>query len=42
VVSTPLANLMAIQAGYDRVLLAALVLYVTCVVAFPRLRKSAL
>jgi hypothetical protein len=42
VVSTPLANLMAIQAGYDRVLLAALVLYVTCVVAFPRLRKSPL
>jgi hypothetical protein len=42
VVSTPLANLLAIQAGYDRVLLAALVLYVTCVVAFPRLRRSPL
>jgi hypothetical protein len=39
VVSTPLANLMALQLGYNRVLLAALLLYVTCVVAFPRLRK---
>ncbi|MCW3474264.1 spermidine synthase family protein [Limobrevibacterium gyesilva] len=40
VVSTPLANLMALQLGYDRVLLAAMLLYVTCILAFPRLRKS--
>ena len=35
VVSTPLANLMALQFGYDRVLLTALLLYVTCALAFP-------
>jgi hypothetical protein len=40
VVSTPLANLIALQMGYSRVLLAALLLYVTCVVAFPRSRES--
>lgn len=36
VISTPLANLVALQFGYDRVLLAALLLYVLCVLAFPR------
>ena len=36
VISTPLANLIALQFGYDRVLLAALLLYVLCVLAFPR------
>ena len=36
VISTPLANLIALQFGYDRVLLAALLLYVLCLVAFPR------
>jgi hypothetical protein len=42
VVSTPLANLMALQQGYDRVLLTALLLYVLCALTFPhsRLRKS--
>ena len=39
VVATPLANLIALELGYDRVLLAALLLYVTVVVAFPSLRK---
>ena len=42
VVSTPLANLLAIQSGYDRVLLAALLLYVMGVLVFPRLRRSPL
>ncbi len=36
VVSTPLANLTAISAGYDRVLLCALVLYVLAWMTFPR------
>jgi hypothetical protein len=35
VVSTPLANLTSLTAGYDRVLLAALLLYVVCALAFP-------
>ncbi len=35
VVSTPLANLIAVRQGYDRVLLLAVVLYVACVVTFP-------
>jgi len=35
VVSTPLANLIAVQFGYDRVLLAALLFYVVAVVTFP-------
>ncbi len=35
VVSTPLANLIALQFGFDRVLLSALLLYVLCVVFFP-------
>jgi hypothetical protein len=40
VVSTPLANLIALQMGYSRVLFAALLLYGTCVVAFPSSRES--
>lgn len=36
VVSTPLANLISLEFGYDRVLLAAMVLYVICALAFPR------
>jgi hypothetical protein len=42
VVSTPLANLLALQFGYDRVLLAALLLYVLCAATFPnsRLREN--
>lgn len=40
VVSTPLANLIALQMGYSRVLFAALLLYVTCVVTFPSSRES--
>jgi hypothetical protein len=35
VVATPLATLMALQLGYDKVLFAALVLYVICLIAFP-------
>ncbi len=38
VVSTPLANLMALQLGYDRVLLTALLLYVLCALTFPHSR----
>ena len=41
VVSTPLANLTAITAGYDRVLLCALVLYVTACLTFPRQHSGA-
>jgi hypothetical protein len=40
VVSTPLANLIALQAGYSRVLLAALVLYGISLIAFPRMTES--
>ena len=40
VVSTPLANLTALQFGYDRVLLVAMLLYVICVLAFPSPRTS--
>jgi hypothetical protein len=40
VVSTPLANLIALQLGYSRVLFAALLLYVLCVAAFPSLRED--
>ncbi len=36
VISTPLANLVALESGFDRVLLFALVLYVACAAAFPR------
>ena len=41
VVSTPLANLTAIGAGYDRVLLSAVLLYVTALLTFPRLHSGA-
>ncbi len=37
VISTPLANLTALQFGYDRVLLAAMLLYMLCVLTFPRI-----
>ncbi len=40
VISTPLATLIALQFGYDRVLLAALLLYVLCLFAFPRSASS--
>ena len=39
VVATPLANLLAVQAGLHWVLLAAAVLYVVCIVAHPSSRK---
>lgn len=41
VVSTPAANLMAIGFGYDRVLLCALLLYVTAWLTFPRPHSGA-
>ena len=41
VVSTPLANLTAIGTGYDRVLLSAVLLYVTALLTFPRLHSGA-
>ena len=40
VVSTPLANLMALQLGFDRVLLTALLLYVLCILAFPSAKET--
>ena len=40
VVSTPLANLIAVQQGYNGVLLLALLLYVLIIVAFPSPRTS--
>lgn len=40
VVSTPLANLLAQVYGYDRVLSAALLLYVLAYVSFPLARKT--
>jgi hypothetical protein len=40
VVATPLANLIALEDGFDRVLLVAMVLYVTVAIAFPTLRKK--
>jgi hypothetical protein len=40
VVATPLANLVAREAGFSRVLLCAAVLYVTALVAFPAERKN--
>ena len=40
VVATPVANLVAVQAGFDRVLLAAAMLYVVTIVSFPAVRKS--
>lgn len=39
VIATPLANLIAITQGYERVLLASAVLYVTAIVTFPGYRK---
>lgn len=41
VVSTPLANLAALGYGYDRVLLCALLLYVTAWLSFPRMQSGA-
>ena len=41
VVSTPLANLIAMQAGYSIVLISALALYVLANAVFPRDRKTA-
>jgi hypothetical protein len=40
VVATPLANLIAREAGFSRVLLCAAVLYVIALVSFPAARKS--
>jgi hypothetical protein len=40
VVATPLANLIAREAGFSRVLLSAAVLYVIALVTFPATRKS--
>jgi hypothetical protein len=40
VVATPLANLIAREAGFSRVLLSAAVLYVVALVTFPAARKS--
>jgi hypothetical protein len=40
VVATPLANLIAREAGFDRVLLCAALLYVTALLSFPTARKS--
>jgi hypothetical protein len=40
VVATPLANLVAREAGFDRVLLVAILLYVACLPTFPSPRKG--
>ncbi len=40
VVATPLANLVAVQSGFDRVLLAAALLYVLTYAAYPSVRKK--
>jgi spermidine synthase len=40
VVATPLANLIALEAGFSRVLLGAAVLYGVCYISFPSVRKS--
>ncbi len=40
VVATPLANLLAVQAGFDRVLLVAALFYVIMFLAYPSVRKS--
>jgi hypothetical protein len=40
VVATPLANLIALEFGFDRVLLIALLLYVTVAIGFPSLRRK--
>ena len=39
VVATPLANLVAVQYGFDRVLLTAAVLYMATFLAYPSVRK---
>ncbi len=40
VVATPLANLVAVQSGFDRVLLVAALLYVVTFLAYPSARKT--
>ncbi len=40
VVATPLANLIAVQSGFDRVLLIAALLYVVTYLAYPSVRKT--
>ncbi len=40
VVATPLANLVAVQSGFDRVLLIAALLYVVTYLAYPSVRKT--
>ena len=40
VVATPLANLIAVQAGFDRLLLAAALLYAVTFLAYPSIRKT--
>jgi hypothetical protein len=40
VVATPLANLVAREAGFSRVLLAAAILYGTALICFPSIRKT--
>ena len=40
VVATPLANLIAVQSGFDRVLLIAALLYVVTYIAYPSVRKT--
>jgi hypothetical protein len=40
VVATPLANLIAREAGFDRVLLCAAIMYVVALVSFPSAQKS--
>ena len=40
VVATPLANLVAVQSGFDRVLMVAVLLYVLTILSFPAVRKS--
>ena len=40
VVATPLANLIALEDGFSRVLLSAALLYVLCCISFPSRRES--
>lgn len=40
VVATPLANLLAVHDGFNRVLMAAILLYVLALISFPSYRKS--
>ena len=40
VVATPLANLLAVHDGFDRVLMAAILLYLLALISFPSYRKS--